>query len=558
MKLNLFANLIQYGDNVCLIEHSQEVTYAQLQSQANEIAEELSLKGTARKLVFIEVDNSILSIATYVACIQNHCPTLLLNPENASQNEALNDKYRPNLFINTCGKISIQHINAIPYSLHQELALLLSTSGSTGTPKLVKLSHNNIASNTQSIISYLSISQSDRAITSLKFNYSYGLSIINTHLCAGASIVLTQENSLSTAFWAQVRQYQVTSFSGVPHHFETFKAENFSFKPYPSLRYLTQAGGKLHPDLVKEFVNNGREFDIDFWVMYGQTEAAPRISYLPPDLAWRYPQAIGKAVPGGELFLQSNNGEVITQNNVEGELIYKGPNVMIGYASHVNDLAEKTELPHLKTGDIALKIDVNIYQITGRVSRFVKPMGIRVNLDDVSSWLKTQGHSTAIVSNDKEYILIAFLASEQSSSNQIVQLVAEYLKLPKNYIIAKEFDYFPQLANEKVDYNQVKKDINQVKWQDVIRWFLANFFKAIKENLGLKNKQYNSILELYLYHFPEEKIADSTTFVLLGGDSLCYVQLSLEIEDYLGGVLPTNWHQLPIKALEEMKYENRF
>jgi len=435
--------------------------------------------------------------------------------------------------------------------------VLLSTSGSTGTPKLVKLSHKNMYSNAKSIGKYLGLTSQDCAISSLQFSYSYGLSILHSHLMVGASIVLTRANALSAEFWDLIDTHAVTSFSGVPHHFETLSKQKVVIGNYPSIRYLTQAGGKLSPKLVGEFAGLGKRHSFEFYVMYGQTEAAPRIAYLPSNMAEALPSAVGRAIPGGQLLLvDENNNEIISHGQV-GELIYKGPNIMMGYALNSNELATQEEIRLLKTGDLAVQIQDGIFEITGRLSRFAKPMGFRVNLNEIKEWLFERGINAEVTSNNKEKILIGVVSSSSPTKlTHVIQTTASHLQLPKSFFTAKAMPSIPLLPNYKVDFIQLQKDIEHTSYTEIIMFFMNEFFVALSEMLGTKTAKYASLLEIFDFYFSDYTFALTDSFTSLNGDSLIYVQLSIDLERYLNAQPPNNWHVLSINQLEELKNEN--
>ena len=229
------------------------------------------------------------------------------------------------------------------HDLHADLALLLSTSGSTGSPKLVRLSYENLDSNAESIAEYLDIDSADRAMTSLPLSYCYGLSVLHSHLTRGAAVIVTGLSVVDPGFWDLARTAQATAFAGVPYTFELLDRVGFADLDLPSLRYVTQAGGKLGADQVRKFAELGRRRGWDLVVMYGQTEATARMAYLPVDRVLDAPEAIGVPIPGGRFTIDD-----------DGELIYHGPNVMLGYAESAEDFALG---PHrsiaLRTGDLA-------------------------------------------------------------------------------------------------------------------------------------------------------------------------------------------------------------
>ncbi len=276
-------------------------------------------------------------------------------------------------------------------SLFPGLGLLLTTSGSTGSPKFVRQSYRNLQSNTEAIISYLGISRNDRAISTMPMNYTYGLSILNTHLAAGASEILTEATLMDKSFWNQLKEQQATTFGGVPYIYEMLKKLHFERMELPNLRYLTQAGGKLPADLCMEFSTLCAKRDMKFIAMYGQTEATARMSWLPFEHAQDKAGSIGIAIPGGRFGLLDVNGNEIDVPDVTGELVYYGDNVTLGYAENRFDLSKEDENHGvLQTGDIAKRDQDGFYYIVGRKKRFLKIFGNRVNLDEVEGLLKKE------------------------------------------------------------------------------------------------------------------------------------------------------------------------
>jgi len=276
------------------------------------------------------------------------------------------------------------------FALHDDLALLLTTSGSTGSPKLVRQSYKNILANTQSIVEYLELADNERPITTLPMNYTYGLSIINSHLYVGASIILTNKTLVQKEFWQQCKDFEATSLAGVPYTYEMLDKLRFFRMEVPSLRTMTQAGGKLSPDLHKKFAEYAEKNNKRFIVMYGQTEATARMSYLPHNKALEKIGSMGIAIPGGEFSLIDANGAIINEVDVTGELIYKGDNVALGYAEQGADLAKGDEFNGvLFTGDMAKKDTDGFYYIVGRKKRFLKIFGSRVNLDETERMIRT-------------------------------------------------------------------------------------------------------------------------------------------------------------------------
>src|SRR6476619_4365758 len=256
---------------------------------------------------------------------------------------AILQTYEPDVVIDANG---IQHRDQRGrHRLHPDLALLLSTSGSTGSPKLVRLSHRNLATNTAAIAEYLDIRETDRAATTLPMSYCYGLSVIHSHLLRGAGLILTDRSVVDDEFWDSFRCHRGTTFPGVPHTFDLLDRIGFDGSSVPDLRYVTQAGGRLAPDQVRRFAALGSRHGWDLFVMYGATEATARMAYLPTELAFDNPHCIGVPIPGGEFRIEPTGDG----RDGVGELVYRGPNVMMGYASTPHDLALGHRVDELHT-----------------------------------------------------------------------------------------------------------------------------------------------------------------------------------------------------------------
>ena len=273
--------------------------------------------------------------------------------------------------------------------LHDDLALLLTTSGSTGSPKLVRQSYKNIQSNAESIAEYLELTKDERPVTTLPMNYTYGLSVINSHLLVGAQILMTDYAMNMKKFWTFMKEHHATSIAGVPFTYEMLKKVHFFRMDVPDLKYMTQAGGKLSPELHREFAVWCAERGKKFIVMYGQTEATARMGYLSADKSIEKYGSMGKAIPGGVFHLIDVNGNEILEPETVGELVYEGPNVTLGYAREPADLARGDERHgRLVTGDMARMDAEGYYYIVGRKKRFLKIFGNRVNLDEIDRMIK--------------------------------------------------------------------------------------------------------------------------------------------------------------------------
>lgn len=396
-KLNEFKN------NIAVIsEDDQSITYSELFRLSQNLMNNIS----KRCLVFNLCTNSIGSLLGYVTFLNNEVVPLMINADlDATLLYNLISIYKPdylwlpkeklNLFTNykevyyDCGYSLLKTKFESEYELYRDLALLLTTSGSTGSFKLVRQSYKNISCNMNSIAEYLELNDTERAITTLPMHYTYGLSVINSHLSIGASIILTSKTLMQKDFWIKLKRFKATSMAGVPYTYEMLDKLRFFRMDLPDLRTITQAGGKLSLSLHEKFAKYALKNNKRFIVMYGQTEATARMSYLPHGKSLEKVGSIGIAIPGGKLFIVDSWGNKLNEPNKIGELVYEGPNVTLGYAECGDDLSKGDEKKGiLITGDIA-KVDKDgFYYIMGRKKRFLKIFGNRVNLDEMEQLIK--------------------------------------------------------------------------------------------------------------------------------------------------------------------------
>ncbi|RYD39254.1 MAG: AMP-dependent synthetase, partial [Verrucomicrobiaceae bacterium] len=329
------------------------LSYRDLAELADVFARQFARK---RQLVVVEMRNELEAIAAYLGALRSGTPIILAAEGSTAKDHPIIATFRPQKVV-ACSEagweIDVRDEREDADGLHPDLAVMLSTSGTTGSPKLVKLSYSNLHENARSIAEYLEITPERRAITNLPLHYSYGLSVLNSHLAAGASIVLTDLSVMDEDFWQLVRREQVTDLPGVPYTYELFEKVGLRSDPPESLRVMTQAGGRLPPNLVRDYAEFARSCGIRFYVMYGQTEATARMAYLPPGQTLENPDCIGVAVPRGKFEIRDETGHAIRKPGASGELVYQGPNVMMGYGLKREDLAAPAKLTELLTGDIA-------------------------------------------------------------------------------------------------------------------------------------------------------------------------------------------------------------
>ncbi|MER7001480.1 AMP-binding protein [Dactylosporangium sp. NPDC000555] len=344
---------------------------------------------------------------------------------------------------------------------HPDLGLMLATSGSTGDPKLVRLSRTAIASNAVAIGQVLHLDSNEIAPTSLPLFYSYGMSVLNSHLAAGAAVVVVDGGVLSRDFWAAVDRYQATSLAGVPYNYEMLAKIRWSPAKHPSLRMLTQAGGRLRNEMILAYHEKIQALGGRFYVMWGQTEAGPRMSTLPAERLPEYVGSPGCAVPGGSLSVRTEDGTETQQAGVEGEIIYRGSNVMMGYADNAADLSRGDDLGGvLATGDLGYLDEEGFLFLTGRLKRIGKVFGIRVNLDDIEKMVGRSavdgvGPVAAVPAGDG---VVVWCEGDLDASRraEIAKLLAERMKVHRSGFDVRAIDVLPLLSNGKVDYKALE------------------------------------------------------------------------------------------------------
>jgi len=266
----------------------------------------------------------------------------------------------------------------------ESCAEIIFTSGSTGIPKGVMVSHKNLIANTESIIMYLKLNQNDRMLVVLPFYYCYGLSLLHTHLRAGGSIVLNNSFIFLGGIIKNLLEYKCTGFAGVPSHFQILlrKSDNFKTTKFPDLKYVTQAGGKLAPIFIDEF--RGSHPEITFIVMYGQTEATARLSYLPPELYEAKKGSMGKGIPGVELKVVNERGKAIKPGEI-GEVIARGDNIMLGYFGDEEGTRNTIRNGWLYTGDLGTVDQDGYIFLTARKKEIIKVGGKRISPKEIEA-----------------------------------------------------------------------------------------------------------------------------------------------------------------------------
>jgi len=433
-------------------------SYGELASDVANLRDKLPNLGR-KSLGVLVARNGYLCLTVYLAALQSNCALILLdgalNPDLLREFLAT---YQPDwLFADHCdtdiagfrpsqtaqpGFFENESLRDL--ELHPDLALLLTTSGSTGSPKLVRLTRANLTANAKSIAHYLDLTSEERPITSLPMSYSYGLSVINSHLAVGASIVFTGDGVLQRSFWDSLERYQCSSFAGVPYTYQMLLQTGLLKSKGATLRMLTQAGGRLEERYIQQMYDLARSRGWRFYVMYGQTEATARISYVPFENLGSKVGSVGIPVPGGALSI----------DEATEELIYQGSNVMMGYAESREDLKKGDDLEGvLRTGDTARRDDDGYFYITGRLKRFLKMFGKRFNLDDVEKLLNKRLDVSMACYGRDDLLLVAVEHSDNTDA--IRKLICEMFDLPQPAVKVIAVAELPRTANGKLDYKRL-------------------------------------------------------------------------------------------------------
>ena len=494
------------GNRAALIAGDAVVSYVELVTRVEQRRDEL---GPDRRLITLRATNSIDTIVTYLACLSGgHVASIRSSAERDPFAEAASS------------------------DLHPDLAVLMSTSGSTGSAKAVRLSAGNVESNAVAIADALGLRFDDVAITSLPLHYCYGLSTVTSHLAVGAAVVVTDTSVVDTCFWNLVDRWGVTTLSGVPHSFDLI--DRVSGDPFsaPSLRRVTQAGGRLAPATVQRLSRLGRRHSWDFVVMYGQTEATARMATLEPELVAGHPCSIGRPIPGGAFRLTPMSPsdlpvelETDAAIGTVGEIVYSGPNVMLGYATCVEDLRRGRDIDELHTGDIGRRLPNGLYEIVGRRSRFVKILGHRIDLEALEADLSRADVDVAAAGTDDRLVIVA--VGQAAAMRQRL----DALPVPASTVHVIEVEEIPRLSNGKVD--------------------TAAILELVDEPATPYDEpcQTETPTEIFRNVLGVDIVRPHSTFASLGGDSLSYVEASLRLERFLGD-LPDGWHVCPVAELD--------
>lgn len=441
-------------------DRGESITYEQL----DVFCEKMGAHMEGRTLVFLLCKNTIGSVLGYFSCLRKRTVPLLLDAEmDYDMIHNMIEIYHPDYIYAPQERLEWKQEGKMVFAeygyylqkrdqkqktiLHEDLALLLTTSGSTGSPKLVRQSYQNIQANAQSIAEYLELGEAERPITTLPMNYTYGLSVIHSHVLCKATILLTEHSVFEQEFWDFFQKEGATSIAGVPFTYEMLKKLGFFQMELPTLRTMTQAGGKLPAYLQQEFASYAKEKGKKFIVMYGQTEATARMAYLPEAYARSKAGSIGIPIPGGRFSIE------------DGELVYQGKNVTLGYAQNEKDLAKGDERNGiLYTGDMARMDEEGFYYIIGRKKRFLKILGNRVNLDEIEQMLKERYRDAAFACTGVDDALDIYIEKGQEVDVEVlISDLSRKTRLNRSVFGIFFIDRIPVNDSGKIQYKKLEE-----------------------------------------------------------------------------------------------------
>lgn len=448
-------------------DSGEELTYGKLCSFCTEFGNQID----HRTLIFILSQNSNASLMGYIASLSNRIVPLLISVATDRElYERFVSMYHPEYlwapksFAETtqfeiCFEnrdYCLMRTDLTAPELHDDLSLLLPTSGSTGSPKLVRHSYRNLEANAVNVGGIFNIDSTHRTMAALPIHYTMGRSVIDSHLKAGATLILCGKSLLDPIFWKRLKTEGVTSFTGVPYSYEIMTKMRFLRMDLPDLQIITQGGGKLSEDLFKSLALYAQEKDKKFIPTYGQTECSARMAYLPAEYAMTKTCSIGIAEPNTALSIIDENGIETYEGEATGEMVFRGENVTMGYAICAEDLIKGDENNGIMhTGDIARRDADGCYYIIGRMKRFLKIFGLRIALDEIENLVKSSFSDVDIVCGGSDELLRVYITN-RSMIEPVRDFIVEKIHLFHKNIEMIYIDAIPRNEAGKVLLNQLK------------------------------------------------------------------------------------------------------
>ncbi len=519
------------GD-IAIADESVTLTYGELAARA----QSRSLEWGGRQLVMLHLGADVESVISYLAVLIGGHVGLIVGANKDDSLDTIGSAYRPSVIASPDGW-SWAGVQA-PL-MHPELQLLMSTSGSTGSPKLVRLSRRNLQVNTADIVAALGLRSTDRTITTLPVSYCYGLSVLNSHLLAGGSIHLSELSIADSCFWRDVERIQPTTLAAVPYTLQLLESADWASRKLESLRTITVAGGAVDTQGQQRWRAQTRAAGIDFITMYGQTEATARMAVLN---AGEYaPGRTGKAVGSGSFSID----ESVDDRPGVGEVVYAGPNVMMGYARTIADLNEPADTTLLRTGDLGSLID-GYLEVCGRKDDFLKVFGLRIDIAAVERELRSQGWDAVLVNVGDDF---GVLVQGTAAHSELPDLISDLTGLPVAVMTIKTCTTLPRRPSGKLDRAQARATLGLGDHPGSERPSAQDCPGGAPSRPSSQQDRAAAIQQVYRDVLRLPKLpAASDSFVSLRGDSLSYVAASAQLER-AGIEVGVGWQRQPISEL---------
>jgi long-chain acyl-CoA synthetase len=476
-----WSSLVSAPASAPAVVHAEgELTYGQLRVEVQRC--QAALSAPAKALLLVAAPRTLPGMVAYLAALAAGHAVILIEDNNPARWQSLISAFEPDYIVVTSSETLDSLIASLEYrlvptaslpvwaregsnatvSLHPDLALLMQTSGSLGPPKSVRISYENLRSNAVAIAEALALRRSDRAVTSLPLDFSFGLSLANSAFAAGASLAMTRFPLASGSFLRYLDYSKATYLGAVPSVYQAWRRNCWDPGRHPSLRLLLQAGGALDRATVAHFASIMKLRGGSFIPMYGQTEATARMTYLPASLALSHPDSVGVPIPGSKIEIRSTSGIEIdagelprSQDGEVGEILFSGPGVALGYATCRDDLAlGPGNQTTLRTGDLGY-VRGGLLYVTGRADRQVKILGRRVDLDQIESEFRKRGIVVAVEAVDGDRL--AVVAEPVPDLRGLRRWLSHELKLPVTCLLIVSVPKLPFNDRGKVDRMAIQK-----------------------------------------------------------------------------------------------------
>ncbi len=485
----------QYPDKVSVVFQKEGITYSELDNLSSFLADMLVENGVVKgDRVLIFIDNSHEFVISFFAILKAGATAVPIEPQIVSREllSYLDDclpaciltQYNRHSIIEATIKLSANPIPVIIVDKSKlsakasdvrdsvlrgiqytpdDIAAIIYTSGTTGKPKGVMLSHENLVTNAESIVEYLQLTSTDRVMVVLPFSHSYGLSLLNTRIKAGGTLVIDNRFAYPNVVLQTMITEEVTGFAGVPSHYAMLLRKSALQKyELPALRYVTQAGGALPPAMIKEFLDIFP--NIKFYVMYGQTEASARLSYLNPDILMEKMGSIGKGIPGVTLSVTDENGQNVRPSET-GEIVAQGKNIMNGYWNSPQETASVLRNGYLYTGDLATVDEDGFIYVVGRSKEMIKTGGNRISpleIEDIVCQIAGVSECAAIGIPDELFGEIVKLFVVADGSKEVIEkdIVIFCKQNLAPFKVPKQIEFvtsLPKTASGKIKRTELKE-----------------------------------------------------------------------------------------------------